>query len=364
LVVNLETSYIPDRRRKEGKYLIINKIHETWQSLTEIEEHDIDHFDQIFEVYKDTDVYRNLLRLATGLESLVLGRLEILDEIKASISSAKLAKMSGRILNKLFDSSLQIATRIRDSTEISKGITSLGDLAIKTAEEKVGLDEKKNVLLIGTGEAAALVAKSLNDKDKKFSVTSMTIERATGFSKILGGTPIEFESALSTFDKFDIIFVATTADYHFINHHRLRRVMEKKKTGTLMLDISSPRAVEDKVSTFPGIKLMFRDQIDEMYEEYLTVSKAKVPAVEKMISQEIPILEETMIQLKPEPIVEDTSASANLFRMKELKKALTQLGETDEKKIKIIDDLTKAIAEGLVSTPVNNSKKALEQDNS
>jgi len=364
LVVNLETSYIPDRRRTEGKYLTINKIHETWTSLTELEEHDIDHFDQILEVYKNTDVYRNLLRLATGLDSLVLGRLEVLDEIKASISSAKLAKASGRILNKLFDSSLQIATRIRDSTEISKGITSLGDLAIKTAEEKVGLDEKKNVLLIGTGETAAVVAKLLNNKDKKFSVTSRTIERATGFSKILGGTPIEFEDALSEFNKFDIIFVATTADYHFINHRRIRRVMEKKKTGTLMLDISSPRAVEDEVSTFPGIKLMFRDQIDEMYEEYLITSKAKVPAVEKMISQETPILEETMTQLKPEPIVEDVSANANLLRMKELKKALAQLGETDENKIKIIDDLTKAIAEGLVSTPVNNSKKALEQDNS
>ena len=364
MVINLETGDIPDRRRIEGKGLTINRIQETWQALTELEEHDIDHFDQIFEVYRNTDVYRNLLRLATGLDSLVLGRLEILEEIKASISSAKLAKMSGRILNKLFDSSLQIATRIRDSTEISKGITSLGDLAVKTAEEKVGLDEKKNVLLIGTGETAALIAKPLNDKDKKFSVTSMTIDRATGFSKILGGTPIEFESALSAFDKFDIIFVATTADYHFINHHILRRVMEKKKTGTLMLDVSSPRAVEDKVSTFPGIKLMFRDQIDEMFEEYLTSSKAKVPAVEKMISQEIPILEETMTQLEPDSIAEDVSASTNLFRMKELKKALAQLGETDEKKIKIIDDLTKAIAEGLVSTPANNLKKALEQDNS
>ena len=364
MVVNLETSYIPDRRRSEGKYLVINKIHETWQSLTELEEHDIDHFDQIFEVYKNTDVYSNLLRLATGLDSLVLGRLEVLDDIKASITSAKLAKVSGRILNKLFDSSLQIATRIRDSTEISKGITSLGELAVKTAEEKAGLDEKKNVLLIGTGETAAMVAKSLNAKDKKFSVTSMTIERATGFSKILGGTPIDFEDALSTLDKFNIIIVATTADYHFINHHRIKRVMEKKKTGTLMLDISSPRAVEDKVSTFPGIKLMFRDQFDEMYEEYLSASKAKVPAVEKMLSKEIPILEETMKQLKPEPIVEDVSANTNLFRMKELKKALAQLGETDEKKIKIIDDLTKAIAEGLVSTPVNNSKKASEQDNS
>ena len=360
LAINLEKGEAPDRRRSEGKYLIINKLQETWISLTELEEHDIDHFDQTIEVYKNIDVILHLLKLASGLETIFIGRVEILDELKESISIAKQAKVSGRILNKLFDISLRVATRIRDSTEISKEVLTIGNIALKTAEEKVGLDGKKRVLLIGTGETAAMVAKSLNKKAYPFEVASMTIERATGFSKILGGTPIKFEDALLEFDKFNIIFVATTADYFLINYERIKRVMENKKTGTMILDVSDPRAVDEKVSSLSGVKLMFRDQISEMYEENLKATRKKVPAVEEMVSKEVRIIEATMKRLEPEPLVKDVFAGVDLLRKKELEKALEKLGETDEKKIKIIDELTKAIAESVVSIPVKNSKKASE----
>ncbi|KAG2475237.1 MAG: Glutamyl-tRNA reductase [Nitrosopumilales archaeon] len=360
LVINLEKGEAPDRRRSEGKYLIINKLEETWISLTELEEHDIDHFDQTIEVYKNTDVFLHLLKLASGLETIFIGRVEILDELKESISSAKQAEVSGRILNKLFDISLRVATRIRDSTEISKEVLTIGNIALKTAEEKAGLDGKKRVLLIGTGKTAAMVAKSLNKKAIPFEVASMTIERATGFSKILGGTPIKFEDALLEFDKFNIIFVATTADYFLINYERIKRVMENKKTGTMILDVSDPRAVDEKVSSLRGVKLMFRDQISEMYEENLKATRNKVPAVEEMISKEVPIIEATMKRLEPESLVKDVFVGVDLLRKKELEKALEKLGETDEKKIKIIDELTKAIAESVVSIPVKKSKKASE----
>ncbi|MBI3841686.1 MAG: glutamyl-tRNA reductase, partial [Thaumarchaeota archaeon] len=263
------------------------------------------HFDQILEVYQNTDVYLRLLRLACGLESVVIGSEKILEEIKASISSAKLAKLSGRVLNKLFDSIIRIATRIRDSTGISKGVTSIGEIAVKIAEEYAGLDGKKHVLLIGTGETAAMAAKSLNKKKYPFDISSMTIERSTGFSKILGGKPIKFEDVLSGFDKFDIIFVATTADYFIITYDKIRIVMENKKKGTMILDISDPRAVDEKISTFPGTKLMFRDQIAEMEERNLRARNEEVLAVEKMISKEVPIIEAAMNRLEPEPLVID-----------------------------------------------------------
>ncbi len=311
MVNNLEEREAPDVRRSEGKGLVLNKIKETWISLTELEQFELDHLDQILEVYENTDAYRHLLRLASGLESIVVGNEVILEEIKASISSAKLAKVSGRILNKLFDSVIRIATSIRDSTGISKGVISIGNIAVKIAEEYAGLDEKKHVLLIGTGETAAMVAKSLNKKSYAFDISSMTIERSTGFSKILGGKPITFEDVLSGFDKFDIIFVATTSDYFIITYDKIRIVMENKKKGTMILDISDPRVVDEKVSTLLGTKLMFRDQITEMEERNLSTRKDKVLAVEKMISKAVPIIEATMNQLDPEPLVKDVLASVD-----------------------------------------------------
>jgi glutamyl-tRNA reductase len=360
MVINLEKGDIPDARRSEGKNLTINRIKKTWESLTELDAYDLDHFDQTLEVYRNVDVYLHLLRLATGLDSIVVGRDEILDEIKEAISNAKQAKTAGKVLDKLFDSSIQIASRIRDSTGISKGTISLGDIAIKTVEEKTGISGK-HVLLIGTGETAAMVATSLNKKNIPFDVTSLTIERATSFSKILGGKPVQFEDVLSEFDKFDIVFVATTADYFLINYDKLKMVMQNKKKGTMILDISDPRAVDERVSTFPGMKLMFRDQVSEMYEEDAQSRKSKVPAVEEMINREVPIIEATMKRLDAEPLVKDVDVSVDSLRKKELEKALQMLGETDEKKIKIIEELTKAVMEKIVSVPVNNPKQASDQ---
>ncbi|MEX2060297.1 MAG: glutamyl-tRNA reductase, partial [Nitrosopumilaceae archaeon] len=74
MVVNLEKGDVPDARRSEGKNLTINQIKKTWESLTELDAYDLDHFDQTLEVYRNADVYLHLLRLATGLDSIVVGR--------------------------------------------------------------------------------------------------------------------------------------------------------------------------------------------------------------------------------------------------------------------------------------------------
>ena len=296
-VSNTETLDSPDARRAEGKTLILNQVKETWISLTALEQIDIDHFDQTIEVYKSDDVYLNLLRLGSGIDSFVVGKHEVFDEIVQSLSHAKSAGTSGTILNKLFESIIRLSTRIRDTTGISKDIISLGDIAVKLVDEKAGLDSKKKVLLIGTGNSAALVAKTLNKKEITYDVTSRTLQRATGFSTIVGGTPIAFDDALSTFDKYDIIFVATTSDYFLITFERIRLRMEEKKKGTLILDLSDPRTVDEGITALPGIKLLFRDQIAEIYEESIKARSSIVPAVEKIIEKELPILSARMKKL-------------------------------------------------------------------
>ncbi|MBT7253143.1 MAG: glutamyl-tRNA reductase [Candidatus Nitrosopelagicus sp.] len=293
-VSNLENDDSTDARRPEGKGLIINQMKETWQNNSSIEQIDIDHFDQTLEVFKDDDVYLHLLRLACGLDSVVVGKQEVYDEIKKSLEDSKKSGASGKILNKLFDSVIRLASSIRDSTEISKDVVSLGDIALNLIEEKVGLDAKKKVLLIGTGESAAMVAKTLGKKQIPFQVTSKTIDRSTNFSQILGGTPMEFADVLAGFDKFNIIIVATTADYFVIDLERIKLVMQEKKKGTLILDLSEPRAVEESIMELPGIKLLFRDQVAEIYEENTKLKSGIVPAVEKIILKELPILSASM----------------------------------------------------------------------
>jgi len=296
-VSNVETSDSPDARRAEGKTLVLNQIKDTWVSLSSLEQIDIDHFDQTLEVYKGDDVYLNLLRLASGLDSLVVGWQNVFDDVVQSITTAKSAGTSGPILNKLFESVIRLSARMRDTTGISKDVVSLGDVAVKLVDEKAGLDSKKKVLIIGTGESAATLVKALDKKNIPFNVTSRTLERATGFTTILGGTPVDFNDVLIGFDKYDIIFVATTSDYFLITYDRIRLVMEEKTKGTLILDLSDPRAVDEGITALPGIKLLFRDQIAEIYEESVRTRIGIIPAVEKIIESELPVLSARMKRL-------------------------------------------------------------------
>ena len=352
IVMNRPKGDIPDGRRLDGQNLVINKIQETWIANSELEQWDIEHFDQTFEVYVNTDVYEHLLRLACGLDSLVVGKEEILNEIKDSSQTARSTKHSGKILNKLFDSTIRIATTIRNSSKVAENTLSMGDVAVKMAEENAGIDGKKKVLLIGTGETAGMVAKTMNKKGYAFDVTSQLIERATDFSKILGGNPVEFVDVLAGFDKYSIIIVAATADYFIITFEKIKRVMKNYKKGMLILDISDPRAIEETVTKIPGIKLLFRDQITEMDDEKLMEAlKTKVSSVETLIEKEVPILEAAMKNLEPEPTVKDVAASVDSIRERELQKALAQLGLKDKKRIKIIEELTKSVAESIVSVP-------------
>ena len=168
----------------------LHKIKKTWASLTGLEENA---FADTLEICDNHDAFEHLLKLTSGLESLVVGEEQILGQIKESIAVARDTKASGKRLNKLFDTSIRIGTRIRNSTGISKGGISLGSMAVKLAEENVDDIKSKNVLLIGTGEAATMVAKSLNKRGYEFDVTSRTVERSIGFSQTLGGKPIKFE---------------------------------------------------------------------------------------------------------------------------------------------------------------------------
>ena len=177
----------------------------------------------------------------------------------------------------------------------------------------------------------------------------------------MGGDPIKFEEILSGFEKYDVIFVATTAPYFLVTEERITNAMKNKNNGIMILDLSNPRTVDEKVATIKGVKLMNLDQIAEMVEKNMNARLNKVKTVENIIREEISVLEASMKRLDAEPLVTDVFKNIENLREKELQKALQMLDEKDEKKIKIIEELTKAVVESIVSTPMNNIRKASEQ---
>jgi glutamyl-tRNA reductase len=292
---------------------------------------------------------------------MVIGEEQILGQIKNSITSARQVKASGQHLNTLFDKAIRIGTKIRNSSGIGRGGISVGSMAVKLAEENIDELKTKKILLIGTGEVSTLVAKSLQRRGYAFDVTSRTIGRSHTFCETMGGKPVKFEEVFSGFDNYDVLFVATTAPYFLVTYERIMEAMKEKKNGMMVLDLSNPRTVDEKVATIGGVKLMNLDQIAEMVEKNMNARLNKVKSIENIINEEVSVLEASMKRLDAEPLVKDVFKSIEYLREKELRKALQMLDEKDKRKIKIIEELTKAVVESIVSTPMNNIRKASEQ---
>jgi len=334
------------------------KIKKTWASLTGLDE---EIFNENMEFVENQEAIHHLLKLTSGLDSMVLGEEQILGQVKNSITTARKIKASGQHLNTLFDKAIRVGTRIRNSSGIGRGGISVGSMAVKLAEENIDELKTKRILLIGTGEVSTLVAKSLQRRGYAFDVTSRTIGRSQAFCETMGGVPIKFEEVFSGFENYNVIFVATTAPYFLVTHERIMDAMKDKKNGMMILDLSNPRTVDEKVATIGGVKLMNLDQIAEMVEKNMNSRLNKVKTIENIINEEVIVLEASMKRLEAEPLVKEVFKNIEYLREKELQKALQMLGEKDEKKIKIIDELTKAVVESIVSTPMNNIRKASEQ---
>ena len=342
----------------KSKTYNLDKIKKTWASLTGLDEESIE---ENIKCVANQEAMSHLLKLTSGLDSMVVGEEQILGQIKNSITLARDIKASGQHLNTLFDKAIRIGTRIRNSSGIGVGRVSVGSMAVKLAEENIDDLKTKKILLIGTGQISTLVAKSLQRRGYSFDVTSRTIIRSETFCQTMGGNPVKFEQILSKFSNYDVMFVATTAPYFLVTNERIASAIKDKKKGIMILDLSNPRTVDEKVATIKGVKLMNLDQIAEIVEKNMSTRLDKVKTVENIISEELPILEASMKRLDAEPLVKDVFKNIDNLRAVELQKALQMLNEKDEEKIKIIDELTKSIVECIVSTPMNNIRQASEQ---
>lgn len=335
----------------------IEKIKKAWASLAGLEE---SAFDENLEYSENSDVLEHLLNLTSGLDSMVIGEEQILGQIKDAITAARTSRTSGERLNTLFDRAIRTGTRIRNSTGIGQGGVSVGSMAVRLAEENIDELKSKKILIIGTGEVSTLVAKSLNRRDYRFHVTSRTIDRSRAFCETMGGSAVKFEDVLAGFENYDVLFVATTAPYFLVTYDRIVDAQRERTRGMMILDLSNPRTVDERVATLGGIKLMNLDQIAEMVDKNMKRRINKVRTVEDIISEEVPVMEAAMNRLDAEPIVKDVFKNIDALRERELKKALRMLGDRDEDTIKIIEDLTKAVVESIVSAPMNNLRKASE----
>ncbi len=319
-----------------------------------------DSFNESLEVSVGNDVISHLLKLASGLDSLVVGEDQILGQVKRAFDDAKKNRYSGEHLGILFEKAIRVGSKVRTSTGINKGTVSYGSMAVKLAEEHLENLKGKTIMVIGTGEAASLVAKTLKKRGIAFLVSSRTFERAKSFVETAGGKPVEFEKALAMLNEVDALFIATTAPYYLVTFERMETAMKNRKDSMVIVDLSNPRTVEEKVTTLKGVKLINIDEVSALVEKNLKARMHEVNDAERIIGDEIYSLETRMKRLEVEPAVDSLFKKVDNIRERELAKALHMLGNLSEEQKKVVEQLSHAIVEGVLSNPMDNLRKASE----
>ena len=305
------------------------------------------------------EALKHLVKLTSGLDSLVVGEDQILGQVKRSLEFSRKNGFAGPNLNILFDKTIKIGSRVRTLTGINKGSTSVGSMAVNLAYEYFDDIKEKEILLIGSGEGASLIAKALKQRNMKFFVTSRTFERARSFADTVAGSPIPFETALEKInDNIDIVFISTVAPYYLLTYERIANMMKNRNKGLMIFDLSNPRTVEDKIAILNNVKLVNIDQISEIVEKNVGRRKKEIQSAEKIINDELIAIKEILKRKSSEPAIITIFKNADSIRNKEFKKALSLIGNrVNNDDIKILEQFSYALVEGILSTPMNNLRK-------
>jgi glutamyl-tRNA reductase len=337
------------------------RILSEWAKTAGLDEKDLSNV----EVSTGKDAVMHLMKLAAGLDSLVIGEDQILGQVRRALEFSRANHYANANLAMIFDRALKVGGKVRTSTGINKGNVSIASVAVNLADEYFDDLRTKKVMLIGSGEAASLVAKVLKNRGVDFMVTSRTYDRAKSFADTVAGRPLPFDIALNTLSQFDLIFVASTAPYFLITHEKLESAVKGRRDAIMIFDLSNPRTVDEKVTTIHGVKLINMDQIAELVEKNMRSRMKEVNSAEKIIDGEMRSVDSMMKRIKAEPVVVSVFKSVDVIRERELKKAISMLGKKiDSDDAKVIEQLSYAIVEGILSTPMNYIRKEIEEGGS
>lgn len=335
------------------------RLLDIWASIVGLSSTDF----ETVEIGKGKNALVHLMKLASGLDSLVVGEDQILGQVRRAFEFAKCNQYAGPRLSVIFDRALKVGSRVRAQTGINRGNVSIASVAVALAEEYFDDDLcGKQIMLVGTGEAASLLAKVLKRRQVNFLVTSRLPERARSFAEKVAGNPVPFDSALEMLPEIDIVFTATKAPYRLITYERIENAMRHRKNGGIMIfDLSNPRTVDERVATLHGVKLMNMDQIAELVGRNMRSRMKKVMSAEKLIESEIKSVDTMINRMKAEPVVVSVFKTVDAIRQRELKKALSLIGrKMSPEEARVVEHLSYAIIEGVLSAPMNNLRKEIE----
>eukprot|EP00163_Fabomonas_tropica_P023215 TRINITY_DN4050_c0_g5_i1.p1 TRINITY_DN4050_c0_g5~~TRINITY_DN4050_c0_g5_i1.p1 ORF type:complete len:430 (+),score=64.54 TRINITY_DN4050_c0_g5_i1:790-2079(+) len=323
--------------------------------------HDLEagELEQAIYVHRDADAVRHMMRVAAGLDSMVLGEPQILGQLKDAYSLSRDNGASGSFLSRLFEQTFSVAKRVRTQTAIGENPVSVAYAAVSMAHHIFADMSRNKALLIGAGKTIELVARHLADAGvRDFIVANRTLERAQTLASAHGGKGILLNEIPDYLHDVDIIISSTASPLPILGKGAVERALKKRKHRPyFMVDIAVPRDIEPEVSSLADVYLYTVDDLRQVIEENIRSREGAAREAENLVTAGVQDFLNQLRALDAVSTLKQFRQRAETLRDVETEKALRSLRNGGDPET-VLRSLARGLTNKLLHEPSVQVRKA------
>jgi len=293
--------------------------------LAEARDIPADQFKQYLYQFTDEQACRHFFRVISGLDSMVLGECQIVNQIKQAYTQASEQGTTGRVLNRLFHHAFAVGKRARTGTAIADGKLSVPSVAVDVARSIFSDFSDKQTLVVGAGEVARLVCQHLASaaETHNFVVMSRTLANARTLAEACQGTAAPFEQFPQKLLEADIVIMAMGCGNPVLTSQQMREI-QKQRHGRLIyiVDLAVPRNVEPEVARIDGVYLYDVDDLGRIVAENQKTRVAALEQCEKILDEEVSSFIQWLNETRLNPIIAQMYSDAKCVRESEMERLI------------------------------------------
>jgi glutamyl-tRNA reductase len=308
---------------------------------------------------EDRDAVMHIFRVASSIDSMIVGEPQILGQIKEAYAEATRQKTSGVILNRLMHRAFHVAKRVRTETEICEAAVSISYAAVELAKKIFRVLEGKKVLLIGAGEMAELAAKHLMAHGvSSMVVANRTFERAVEVAGLFKARPVSFDEIGVQLLEVDIVVTSTASKEYVISYDQVKNSLRKRRNRPLFfIDIAVPRDVEPKINDLENVYVYDIDDLKGIIDINMAQRQQEAVKAERIVQEEAGKFEKWLETLAVVPTIVSLRDKADSIIQAELKKSFSALCHLTPDQKEAVHTLARSIAEKMMNDPIVFLKK-------
>jgi len=310
-------------------------------------------FEKSLYLHSGADAVRHILRVASSLDSMVVGEPQILGQIKDTFDFALSKKTTGVLLNKLMKKAISTAKRVRTETKIAENAVSISFAAVELAKKIFTDLAGKAFMLLGAGEMAELAARHLlNNEVKDVMVVNRTYETGCKLAKEFNGKAVRFEEFLHELVHADIIICSTGAPTYVLHKEQMQKVMkERKYRPVFIIDISVPRNIDPEINKIENVYLYDVDDLQEVVDTNIHGRKIEAEKAETIVAEEVEKFIKWLSALDSVPTIVALRQKAEEIKKEELEKLTGKFPDMSETHLKAVEYMATAIVNKLIHPP-------------